>query len=106
MRSSVYLILACLLLGLLGMAEQRNRPAQVSIQNLSYSPATVTIEAGQSVTWTNDSDSDHTVDAQDGSFSSGKIRSGGSYTQVFRQPGTYAYGCKYHPRMKGRVVVK
>lgn len=77
----------------------------VSIQNAQYSPATVTIKAGQTVLWTNNDDRDHTVVAADGSFKSGNIGPGQSFTHTFGKPGRYKYACSYHPRMKGEVVV-
>ncbi len=79
--------------------------ANVSIQNMKYSPATITIKPGQSVTWTNNDDRDHTVVADDGSFQSDNISAGGTYRHKFTKAGRYKYGCRYHPRMKGEVVV-
>jgi len=77
----------------------------VSIQNGGYSPASVSIHVGDTITWTNADDQDHTVIAQDGSFNSGNIGSGRSFSHTFTTAGTIAYYCKYHPRMKGAVVV-
>jgi plastocyanin len=77
----------------------------VSIQNGGYSPASVSIHVGDTITWTNADDQDHTVIAQDGSFNSGNIGSGRSFSHTFTTAGTIAYYCKYHPRMKGVVVV-
>jgi plastocyanin len=77
----------------------------VSIANIQYSPASLTIKAGDSVTWTNYDERDHTVIAQDGSFSSPVIRRGESFTFQFDKAGKYASGCKLHPRMKGTIIV-
>lgn len=79
--------------------------ANVSIQNMRYSPPTITVKVGQSVTWTNNDDRDHTVVADDGSFQSDNISAGGTYRHKFTKVGRYKYGCRYHPRMKGEVVV-
>jgi plastocyanin len=58
------------------------------------------------VTWTNDDDRDHTVNADDGSFKSGTIGSGKAYKFKFAKKGKYAYSCSFHPRMKGVIVVE
>lgn len=87
-----------------GTANQTS--ASVSIKNLEFSPATITIKAGQTVTWTNNDDRDHAVVADDGSFKSGNISAGKTYQHTFTKKGTYAYGCTYHPRMRGKVVVQ
>lgn len=84
-------------------------PAKVAIQDLSYSPAQITISKGQSVTWTNQDSRDHTVKSADGapaSFTSPNLSPGQSFTHSFSTPGTYPYGCAYHPRMKGTITVK
>jgi plastocyanin len=78
--------------------------AKVTIKNLEYSPSSVTIKAGETVVWANKDDRDHTVTAKD--FNSGTISAGDTYEYTFAKAGTYAYSCKYHPRMKGTVVVK
>jgi plastocyanin len=79
---------------------------KVTIKNLAYAPASITIKAGTTVLWTNSDDRDHTVTAADGSFTSGNLSSGQTYEHTFSKAGTYPYGCKYHPRMKGTVVVQ
>jgi copper-containing nitrite reductase len=73
-----------------------------------YSPPSITVIMGvnNTVTWVNSDDVPHTVTANDGSFNSGNINGGQSWTYTFTSPGTYAYYCAYHPWMKGTVVVK
>jgi len=80
--------------------------ASVSMAGRSFSPATVTIAAGGSVTFRNDDDRAHTVTATDGAFDSGTIGSGASWKRTFAKAGTFAYLCAIHPDMTGRVVVK
>ena len=72
----------------------------------AFSPATVTIAAGGSVTFRNDDDRAHTVTAKDGAFNSGTIAEGGSWKRTFKQAGTFSYLCAIHPEMTGKVVVK
>ena len=73
-----------------------------------YSPSTITVVIGvnNTVTWVNNDDAPHTVTADDGSFNSGNMNSGQSWTHTFSTPGTYAYYCSYHPWMKGTVIVE
>jgi amicyanin len=80
--------------------------ARVSISGMRYGPAEVRVKAGATVTWTNDDTMPHSVTANDGSFDSGGLRRGQSYSRTFSEPGTYSYYCTYHPGMKGTVVVE
>jgi plastocyanin len=82
-------------------------PAAVSIVELTFEPATIEVDAGATVTWTNDDDGiPHTVTARDGDFDSGVLQTGDSFSQTFSEPGTYDYFCAIHPSMTGTVVVR
>jgi plastocyanin len=81
-------------------------PASVQIVNDSFWPATLTVDAGQSVTFTNKDDDAHTITAVDGSFDSRGLDTGGVWHHVFTKPGTYKYFCQLHPFMRGTMVVK
>jgi plastocyanin len=78
----------------------------VTIARMQYAPATIRIKAGEAVTWKNEDERDHNVEAEDGSFRSGNIRAGSSWQHRFTRAGRYAYGCSYHPREKGVVIVE
>ncbi len=83
--------------------------AAIDPSSPGYLPATITVVLGvnSTVVWTNDDSVFHTVTATDGSFNSGTIFSGQTWSHTFTQPGTYSYYfCQYHPWMKGTVVVK
>jgi len=73
-----------------------------------FDPSTITVVIGinNTVIWNNDDSVPHTVTANDGSFSSGNLNPGDSYSFTFTIPGTYAYHCSYHSWMKGTVIVK
>ncbi len=80
--------------------------ATIEIADFAYNPGTVTINAGESVTWTNNDSVPHTATAQDRSvLQSGTLQPGDSYTQQFDAAGTYEYFCEFHANMKGTVVV-
>ena len=84
--------------------ERTTRSARV--EDFNYRPARLEVQAGTTVVWTNQGQVIHTVTAEDGSFDSGEIDSGGKGSITFSRPGTYPYHCTPHPFMKGVVVVK
>ena len=55
--------------------------------------------------WTNKDSVQHTGTADDGSFDSGKLASGSTFSQTFSKPGTYAYHCTIHSSMKATITV-
>lgn len=89
-------------------AKSVNAGAVITISEYQFSPAQVTIKAGQSVEWKNDGNVAHTVTetTTPRTFASADINPGQSYTQTFDKPGTYNYVCSIHPdRMQGSIVV-
>jgi len=79
--------------------------ASIDIANFAFSPATITVKAGTTITWTNKDSAPHTVTAADGSFDSGNMAKSQSYSKKFDTAGSYAYVCAYHPNMKATVIV-
>jgi plastocyanin len=79
--------------------------ATVHIKNFAYHRSTVTVHAGDTVTFVNDDDDAHTVTASDKTFDSGGLDSGQTFTRTFAKAGTYAYFCALHPYMKAVVIV-
>jgi plastocyanin len=69
---------------------------RVDMKNFAYVPTQIHISAGQTVTWTNGDYLAHTVTADDGSFDSGYIGLGGTFSKEFDTPGTYQYYCAPH----------
>ena len=78
----------------------------VTIQNFAFGPASLSVAVGSSVTWTNSDSAAHTATADDGSFDSGTIAAGATFSQTFDSAGTFAYHCKIHPNMKATIEVK
>ncbi len=76
-----------------------------SIVDFSFSPATITIHVGDTVTWTNTGHQPHTATADNGSFNTGILRHGQSGSHTFTTTGTFTYFCQVHPYMKGTIVV-
>ena len=77
----------------------------VSIKNFAFSAASLSVAKGTTVTWTNNDAATHTVTADDGSFDSGNIAAGATFTHTFTTAGTVAYHCSIHTTMKANVVV-
>jgi plastocyanin len=86
--------------------------AQVSMQNIQFEPRDVTINAGETVTWTNDEAVAHDVDGSGpgGDFSSGPeggMDQGATFKFTFDEPGKYDYVCRVHaPGMAGTITVR
>jgi len=80
--------------------------AEVTIDNFSFSPATITVKAGTQVTWTNHDDIPHTVVSDDKSFKSKALDTDEKFTFTASKPGTYSYYCSIHPKMTGKLIVE
>jgi plastocyanin len=79
---------------------------EVKIVNFSFTPATITVSAGTTVKWTNQDSTAHTVTADDGSFDSGQMAQGVTFSFTFSKAGTFSYKCGNHPNMLGKVIVQ
>jgi plastocyanin len=78
----------------------------VHIRDERFVPATLTIRAGESVTFINDDDDAHTATADDRSWDSDGLNQGQRWTHVFGTSGSVAYHCTVHPTMHGTIVVR
>ena len=81
------------------------------VTNQCYIPADVTINVGETVTWSNDDTAAHTVtsgmpaDGPDGNFDSSLFMAGDTFSHTFEEAGEYDYYCMVHPWMSGKVQV-
>ncbi len=82
-------------------------PVKITMYNMTFSPASVTVTKGTVVKWQNDDGYAHTVDSNDGTtFSSGTINGGGSFSYTTTVAGTFNYHCLIHGLpMSGILVV-
>lgn len=76
----------------------------VEIKDFNYNPPTLTINKGDTVTWTNQDTAKHTATGD--AFDSGLLGKGESFSFVFTQTGTYPYICTPHPYMKATIIVQ
>ena len=97
------LIVMALGLGARSVAAQES--AAVSIVDFAFQPSSVEIATGGTVTWTNMGQAPHTVTADDGSFDSGTLSPGATFSQTFATAGTFTYHCNIHPQMTATVIV-
>jgi len=82
--------------------------AAVTINNFAFSPASVTVNVGDTVTFTNaEAGIPHTASSDTaGGFDSGTLSTGQSFTtSAFTSAGTFTYHCNIHPGMQGTVIV-
>jgi plastocyanin len=80
---------------------------EVAIDNFSFSPNTLTLSVGGTVTWTNHDNVPHVVSSADNQFKkSPLLKTGQSFSHTFATTGTYSYFCSIHPRMTGKIIVK
>ena len=113
---SVAVLIAVVVLGIvaLGMkdstvaAQQKPQSVEVKIDNFSFGPASLTVSAGSTVTWTNRDDIPHTVVSADDPkvFKSKVLDTDEKFSFTFTKAGTYAYFCSVHPKMTGKVIVQ
>ncbi|MET0962176.1 MAG: cupredoxin family copper-binding protein [Noviherbaspirillum sp.] len=103
---------ALLLLGLLpatcawSLAQDRPAVHTVVIEAVQFSPATLDVRAGDTVTWDNRDAFPHNVAAGNNAFHSGDILAGRSWKFKAGSKGVIPYVCTLHPGMKGAIVVK
>ncbi len=101
---------SCVTAAVLG-AELRDSTAPpahdvVVVKNFSFSPATLHVRAGATVTWMNADEEPHTVVSDSGTFHSGGMDEGDRFRVTFDRPGTYRFFCSIHPHMTGTIIVE
>ena len=79
---------------------------QVTIDNFTFSPATLTVARGTTVTWTNQDDIPHSIILGGIGAHSKALDTDGSFSYQFDKAGTFTYVCGLHPHMHGEVVVR
>jgi plastocyanin len=100
------LVLITTLVTINAKAQAPAAPAEVKIDNFSFTPQTLTVPVGTTVTWTNRDDIPHTVVSSDGVFKSKVRDTDEKFSYTFSKPGTYSYFCSLHPKMTGKILVQ
>ncbi|MFE3176501.1 cupredoxin family copper-binding protein [Amycolatopsis sp. NPDC059090] len=80
----------------------------VMMQDYAYSPASLTVHVGDTVTWIQHDTAPHDVVTTSApvAFRSPQLSQGQSWNYTFRTPGTYSYYCSVHPDMRAQVIVQ
>ncbi len=82
-------------------------PNTVTMVNIAFSPSSLTVTRGTTVTWKNNDGVAHTSTSDTGVWETGNIASGGSKTTTFNTAGTYKYHCTIHGfSMSGTIIVQ
>ena len=79
---------------------------EITIDNFSFTPVTVTVKTGTPITWKNRDDIPHTVVSNDNLFKSKALDTDDKFSFTPTKPGTYSYFCSLHPKMTAKVVVE
>lgn len=86
------------------------KPAEneIWIEYKLFNPSRLIVKVGTTVTFTNKANANHSITNIGGTFDSGRITSGNSYSYLFSNAGTYSFYCKYHNEQaeQGYIVVE
>jgi len=100
--------------GFVETSEKKSDGKTIEILGLEapfYSPNTINIKSGETLTFDNVDANFHTVTSgnqatgSDGNFDSGLLSAGEKFTLTLDKPGTYQYYCTIHPNMVGTIIV-
>jgi plastocyanin len=102
------LVLAALGPGALVRAQATAAPkaATVTIKGDAFTPATIHVGAGQTVTFVNGDNETHTFTSDTAAFDSKNVDANGHFAHTFTKSGSYPYHCAIHTFMKGTIVVE
>ncbi len=119
MKTNLIIVLAIIAVLIIGggvyLLVQLNKPAanipaggnNIEISGFSFSPATLTVHIGDTVTWVNKDLAPHTIVSDSGSeLNSPSFGKEGTYSHTFNTTGTFSYHCSIHPSMKGAIIVE
>ena len=87
-----------------GATGEQNR---IEIKDFAFNPKTITVKAGEKITWINRDEEPHTVVSVEKQFKkSTALDTDQEFTITAGTPGTYTYYCSVHPKMTGTIVVE
>jgi plastocyanin len=89
------------------MDSTSNKQNRIEIKDFAFNPQTITLKAGEKVTWINRDEEPHTVVSVEKQFKkSTALDTDQEFTITAGAPGTYTYFCSVHPKMTGTIVVE
>ncbi|WP_314173857.1 plastocyanin/azurin family copper-binding protein [Streptomyces winkii] len=106
--AAAFLVAATALSGVPSSTAHAAGQYQVRMSGSAFSPRSLTVPAGATVTWTNQDTAPHDVKTSSGphSFHSAMLNKGDTWSHDFATAGNYSYLCTVHPGMTGQVTVK
>ncbi len=99
-------------LSIFAIAGQMNDAAvikqnKIEIKDFAFSPQTLTVKSGETITWINRDEEPHTVVSVEKQFKkSTALDTDQEFTITADAPGTYTYFCSVHPKMTGTIIVE
>ena len=79
--------------------------AAVTIKDFAFNPQTIQAKVGDTITWTNNDSTAHTVTLDDKSVDSGSVAPSATFSHAFTQAGTFTYHCEIHKQMTATITV-
>ncbi|MFJ4205930.1 plastocyanin/azurin family copper-binding protein [Streptomyces sviceus] len=100
--------LALLTVWLLPSGQASAASYSVAMKGYAFSPASLSVPAGSTVTWTNYDTAPHDVKTTSGPLSihSPMLNKGQSWSFTFATAGSYGYVCTVHPDMTAGITVR
>jgi plastocyanin len=89
-----------------GVGVEVGNAIRAEIRGNAFTPSRIEVASGATIRWTNNDQMVHTVTADDGSWDSGPIEPGASWSHTFTGTGDFSFHCTPHPFMRGVVVVR
>ncbi len=78
----------------------------IRIDNFVFTPDSVTIKLGDTVTWVNGDDIPHSIIEKNAKFKSLPLDTNDKFSVVIKDAGTIDYFCGFHPHMVGKIIVQ
>jgi plastocyanin len=103
---TISLPLAAAAMAAIWAASEAAVPNSIEVKDFMFMPTTLTVNAGEEVSWVNKDDEPHTVVSDTGLFRSSALDTDEKFSFKFDKPGTYHFTCSIHPRMVGTIIVK
>lgn len=109
MNKNFLLLGILLVVGVVGVSgctsQNQTSGNNITVQNMAFSPSTLNVKTGTTVTWINKDSTTHDIVSDSGLFNSGNLTNGMSFSYTFNQTGSFPYHCSIHPSMTGTIVV-
>lgn len=77
----------------------------IVIKDFAFTPANITIKAGDTITWVNQDSAQHSAWDLNDQFDTGLLSTGQSASLAFASAGTFSYRCRPHGNMRGTITI-